>query len=425
MRLSAPVPPEAELSLLLSGTNARREASRDRIAELAAIVDEAALFRHLQRQRMLLLILRRLREGTDWRLSPSAQPEIARLDERWRHRGAMFRLASEAVTDWLERAGIPALSLKGAVLAERVHGDEAARVYGDLDVLVLPEQLEDAARRCQTLGYRPPVGGGDGDSLPALHLLLLSDKEVLPPLELHWRVHWYDRQFAADMLSRSGPSQGPRVPQPLDELASLLLFYARDGFAGLRQAADIAAWWDRFGGAVSAGALGDHCRRYPELESAWRAAALACERVVGLPGSWLLGDAYKRPWRREQLAIRLTNWDLAADPDQIAADVTLVDLLCSPPWQRRAFVRRQFVPDADRLREYYDLPAGARWKLGIWRMLHPPKMLARYALALLSRIDSQAWPLRPASRRRSAAESTRRVNLTLVTTYRGNNRRGS
>ena len=69
----------------------------------------------------------------------------------------------------------------------------------------------------------------------------------LPRVELHWRVHWYERQ-----LRRRRPRAGRVKPaaasrsqmQPLDGLVALMLFYARDGFAGLRYPADAAAWWD-------------------------------------------------------------------------------------------------------------------------------------------------------------------------------------
>ena len=54
-------------------------------------------------------------------------------------------------------------------------------------------------------------------------------------------------------------------PAPADELAALLLYYARDGFAGLRLAADIAAWWDANGRGLPDGALDDLVGAYPAL----------------------------------------------------------------------------------------------------------------------------------------------------------------
>ena len=397
----------AELALLLSGTQARREASSERIAELAGAVDEGALLQYLRRQRITLLILRRLLEDTDRRLSSQADAHIAWTEESLRNRGAMFRLATDVVTETLEANGIPALNLKGAVLAESIHGDEASRVYSDLDVLVRSEQLREAARHCRTLGYGDPVGEGNQGDLPTLHLVLLSERSVLPTLELHWRVHWYECRFAADMLSRSIKPGRMRRPDPIDELASLLLFYERDGFAGLRQAADIAAWWDRFGTELAPGALGRHCARYPGLESAWRAAALVSERVVGLPGRRLLGDRQQHLRRREQIAARLANWELEGDPDQISADATLIDGLCAPEGERRTFIRHLLAPDAASIQKWYGLGDGARWRIRMWAVLHPLKMIVRYCLAIWSaRSGNRAAPTQPSSAR-SKCSATR------------------
>jgi hypothetical protein len=53
--------------------------------------------------------------------------------------------------------------------------------------------------------------------------------------------------FSAAVLERSLLVDGMRRLEPVEQLAALLLFYARDGFLGLRFVADIAAWWDRHG----------------------------------------------------------------------------------------------------------------------------------------------------------------------------------
>jgi hypothetical protein len=66
------------------------------------------------------------------------------------------------------------------------------------------------------------------------------------------------------------------------------------------------------------------------------------------------------------------------DPDQISADAKLVDGLCAPRGQRRGFLRRQVVPGALRIRDYYRIPGDARGRVVSWSVLHPPKMLVRY-----------------------------------------------
>src|SRR4029079_8012665 len=106
------------------------------------------------------------------------------------------------------------------------------------------------------VGWRERRRGRERDTLrrarlPRLHRELFH--ETLPPLELHWRIHWYEESFAAAALARAQPTnEGWRRLQPADELASLLLFLARDGFAGLRQTVDVAAWWAALGGGDTA-----------------------------------------------------------------------------------------------------------------------------------------------------------------------------
>ncbi len=50
-------------------------------------------------------------------------------------------------------------------------------------------------------------------------------------MELHWRVHWYERSFAHERLLPPTPDDPPQNwrPAPADELAALLLFYAGMG----------------------------------------------------------------------------------------------------------------------------------------------------------------------------------------------------
>ena len=69
------------------------------------------------------------------------------------------------------------------------------------------------------------------------------------------------------------------------ELAALLLFYARDGFLGLRLATDLSAWWDTFGREVPAGALEELIDAYPAFGRVLPVAGTGAERLGGAPGS--------------------------------------------------------------------------------------------------------------------------------------------
>jgi hypothetical protein len=234
----------------------------------------------------------------------------------------------------------------------------------------------------RTEGYEARNDRRRRDGLPDLHVEL--DQPRLPAVELHWRVHWYESGFSAAALARSEPeADGIRRARPADELAMLLLFFARDGFYGLRNAADIAAWSDRHGLADSAGGvLDEHAARYPEIGPALRSAALTAERHAGVPAAALLSDA-EALGHRGRLAVALGDWAAAGDRDQLAANIDLVDGLLSPRGALWDFVRRQLLAGG---------PEGSR------RSAHAAKMLVRFALALRRVRGGRPWrPLPPSA----------------------------
>jgi hypothetical protein len=240
--------------------------------------------------------------------------------------------------------------------------------------------LQRAVALTRAEGYEPQDGPRRRDGLPELHIKL--DRAGMPSVDLHWRVHWYESGFSHAALTRSAPeADGIRRAQLADELAMLLLFFARDGFHGLRHAADIGAWWDRHGPAhPSGGVLDEHAARYPELARALRAAALSAERHAGVPAAALLADA-DAVGRRGRLAVSLGDWAAEGDRDQLAANIDLVDGLLSPRGRVGDFLRRQLLGGAG-------LRAGG---------VHATKLLVRFALALLRVRGGRPWRPLPSS----------------------------
>jgi hypothetical protein len=239
-------------------------------------------------------------------------------------------------------------------------------------------RLDDAAA---LLGADLAASPGDPvrrNGLPDLHLSLRPQGG--PTVELHWRIHWYEEAFSEDMLARAEPGPDGLLRARPDDLAvSLLLYYARDGFFGVRHAADLAAWWDRHGHELPARFLEGHARRYPELAPALSAAAAVAERVAGVPARGWLGDAAITERRSLRIAERLADWAQAGDPDQLAANVSLVDGLLGPPGSARAFVARELSP-----------PEGSTLE-------HATKVLARYAIALWRVRGGRDWAPTPAA----------------------------
>ena len=165
---------------------------------------------------------------------------------------------------------------------------------------------------------------------------------------------------------------------PTDALIALLLFYARDGLCGLRQAADLAAWWDRFGDKVSSSGLDDTLCSYPQLRPAVVAAARVAERTIGLPSRRLLPHDGELGLRG-RIAAALANPRPYATPQQLYAEIGLIDGLLTPRGGVRAFLRRQVVPPREVIRDHADRVQGARITS---RAGYAWRVLGRYAIAL-------------------------------------------
>ena len=254
-------------------------------------------------------------------------------------------LLTDGVLRRFEDLGIPTLALKGVDLSHRLYGDSACRESRDIDVLVPPQHLERAKLLAQAeFGYAPPVDALGTDGRPLLHYRL-EHPNGWPSLELHWRVHWYDSASGLEMLRRSSMSAGRRRMTRSDELASLLLFYARDGFVGIRDLAAIAAWWDRHGSELPPGGLAEFAETFPDLVPALRTSATVAAEMAGLPLAPLKLDA-KRAKLRERRAAQLADPQPGPDTSMLLADMALVDLLLAPNLDLKGFARRQMLLDA-------------------------------------------------------------------------------
>ena len=133
--------------------------------------------------------------------------ELASFTTSARRWGTATELATLQVLDRLHAAGIRALPLKGSLLARELYGDVAARSSIDIDILVAPDDLRDCVAALSELGWRWETEARRIDGLPVLHETLVHPS--LPRVEVHWRVHWYERRFAADALERAeSPAPG-------------------------------------------------------------------------------------------------------------------------------------------------------------------------------------------------------------------------
>ncbi len=300
---------EAERQLILcsAGTVARRRIKAERADQLAAHVDWPRLAETLRMRRLLATLGPRVVEIARGRASDEFCAMVDEAIVAGRRHGALLQLVSLRAIAMLADAGIRSAALKGPLLGEALYGDPGRRPSSDIDLLVPPEQLGTAVEVVRELGYGAPTDYVYGSGLPLLHFVLVHERGELPPIELHWRVHWYEQDFARErLLPAVGDPSGSWRPAPADELAALLLFYARDGFVDLRLASDLGAWWDVHGGDLQTAALDAVLLAYPAFARVVPAAVKVAERMVGLPAAQIIGTM-PNLGLRGRAAVRLAN----------------------------------------------------------------------------------------------------------------------
>jgi hypothetical protein len=361
--------------LVAAGTRARRAAAAPRMRELLAGVSWPALLDELGRQRLVPLLGGRILEAAPGAPQPFARA-VAEETNAARAAGELGELITLRIAAALEAAGIANVPLKGPLLARALHGDAAMRSSRDIDLLVARADLGPSVDALAPLGWHL-----DADAAaPVLHVRLVSDAG-LPDVEIHWRVHWYECAFAERALARAVPGpDGVRRLRPEDDLVALVLYHVRDGFAGLRHATDLAAWWDGDRHPVLAQPLlGATIAAHPSLERALTASAIVLDPLVGIPSGALVPVASPPP-RGVRRAAALANPLMRGSAAQITAEVSLVDGLIAPPGRRRAYLRRRALPSPQQLP-----PDPAGRPLAVRRAEHVARLLARWAVALVRR----------------------------------------
>jgi hypothetical protein len=376
---------EQQVILLSAATAAYRRTVRNSIEPQLAQIDWSLLAGMLRGQRLLPTLGPRILELAGEAAPGEFGTAVASAIEETRRQDALLQLISARTMEALADAGIGSTALKGPTLGEALYGEAGRRLSSDIDLLVAAEHLGGAVEVVRGLGYAKPTDYVDSSGLPLLHFALVHERDELPPVELHWRVHWYETRFARERLLASDGAPDWR-PAPVDELAALLLFYARDGFTGLRQATDLGAWWDAFGAELSPAALAESARSYPALAPALTAALTAAERTVRFPAERAIGGGVALG-ARGRIAVRLADPHPYDSQAQLFAEIGLIDGLLAPPRGLWAFVRRQVAPPAEVIREHVEKAHRGRATSTLGYSL---RVLGRYALTitrLLRRVE--------------------------------------
>ena len=377
--------PEDELTFWLVGTAERRAGRADRVAALAERADWKRLAERLDARGLGALVGTRLMASPGVEAPESFARFVEATTERQRLRAALVESESMRVWRMLEGAGIRAAVVKGPLMGERLFGDVGLRRSGDVDLLVRAEEFHAAVGLLEVQGYTAVKGRTWRQGLPLFETTLQGKEAWRPPLDLHWRLHWNEEAFSRELLDRAeSVDGGARRPAPLDELAMLLLIFARDGLWGLRAVADIAQWWDRFGHQAEAGALEPIARAHADVADSLAAALAVAERLGGVPAQRLLPSAAKLP-RQGRTATRLASWQSAGE-SEYQAMVALIDLLLSPRGGRFDSVQRHLLPPPEVISRIYHVPARAPLRRTIGRVrfavLVGARLLPRQARAI-------------------------------------------
>lgn len=245
-------------------------------------------------------------------LSREGRRSLALERERCRSLAEARGLTRARCAHAFQRAGIPALLLKGEAVVALCHGDPSRRPMADLDVLVAPERRQDATVALLAEGL---AKAGADTALHDVFLDPVSSGAGMPrgcAVEVHDDVFERPHPFGVDAMGAlQGASQGQgglHVPRPADALlltAFAFVFHEGDGRKSWIVLRDLALLVDAVERAGEASVLRERARGAEGLalagvlDLAWRVAATS-NRAADLLGATPRAET----WRRA-LAVRL------------------------------------------------------------------------------------------------------------------------
>lgn len=273
--------PEVELLLCCARLRVP-SAARERIMALLELeLDWVHLLKLASEHGLLPLLYLQLNA-----LAPAAVPKAiymklwAHYESTLRHNQGMARELLN-ILQMFDANGIPAIAYKGPALAAAVYGDLGLREFGDLDILLRPQDVLPAKRLLRAHGYipeydlKPAVEAAFLRSSMQYHLVLV-DKARAVMIELHWKTDpdfaveaTTDAQWWADLGHFSLEEKKIRCFATGELLLILCLHGSKHAWGSLGWLVDVA----------------ELIRQHPDI--GWeritgKAAQLGCERRLAL-----------------------------------------------------------------------------------------------------------------------------------------------
>jgi hypothetical protein len=307
-------------------------------------------------------------------------------------RSALLARELARVMRILADAGVPAIPMKGVLLAEILYGDPGLRDCSDMDVLVPRDRAREALRLLRAQGYASEFSEHFFEALLLRghieYTLTRREREFEYVIDLHWGIGWSgpdDRRAAAALWAESRQvtrlGVGMQAMSPEWELLTLAVHAARHGWRPLKWLVDAH----------------DYCQSRPvDWRNLRRAAAQfgwlsaleqtfgACQTLLGTPTP--PGLAQVRPTRWASV--------LERQGGREAPEALLPLRVISSHLARVSYLLRQlFVPTLAE-RRFVRLPS----RLGLlYYPLRPVRLGGKWGARLLQRI-----PFRPSRVTRGA-----------------------
>ena len=169
------------------------------------------------------------------------------------HRSQVFatlRMTRELfrLLDLFAAQDIPALVVKGPVLAMQAYGDPTIRSYGDLDLLVRQQDIRRATESLLAVGYQAaiPLSAIDAGRIPGQYLFTKSDPNLIVELHNDLTLRYFpiqlplEKLFAQRTVVHLDHHEVPALAVE-DELVYICVHGATHLWDRLRWIADVAA----------------------------------------------------------------------------------------------------------------------------------------------------------------------------------------
>jgi hypothetical protein len=298
----------------------------------------------------------------------------------------------------LADAGVPAIPMKGVLLAETLYGDPSLRDCSDMDVLVPRDRAREALRLLRAQGYASEFSEQFFEALLLRghieYTLARRERGFEYVIDLHWGIGWSapdDRRAAAALWAESHPVTRLGVQMqtmsPHWELLTLAVHAARHGWSPLKWLVDVH----------------DYCQRRPVDWQKLRLAAErfdwmsaleqtfgACQMLLGTPTPPGLAAVWPARW-----APTLERQSRREPPEALRP----LRVIGSCPARGRYLLRQLFIPTLAE-RRLLRLPSGLRL---LYYPLRPVRLSGKWGWQLL-----RAIPLRPRGLTRQATAAATR-----------------